>query len=226
MTTQVDDTTTSTDTTTTDTTKTKTPVLASDLPEEALKAKLEKATAKGKDDAVKELAARLGMSVEDAETKLAAAKKLEDEQKSELQRVTERAEALAPRATRADALERRVKALSEQEYADLSDDMKGVVDDLANDADGNPDHDKRIDVIVSLRKRGMLGKKAAVLPDGANTSTAKPAPKTETKVEPDSPEGHFQKWEGIQSSVLKAAYWNDHHGQIREAAAYKSKHGN
>lgn len=201
-------------------------VLTTDLPDEALTKRLDQAKNQGKTEAVKELATRLGMTLEEAEAKLAKARELEDAQKSELQRANERAEALAPVAARAEASARRIQALSEQEYSELPDEMKGVVDDLANAADGTPDHEKRIDVIVSLRKRGLLEKKPApFMPKGADTSKADAAPKTETKDEPDSPDAHFKKWDSFSSEVLKAAYWNDNHGKIREAAAYKAKHG-
>jgi len=201
----------------------RTQTTVADLPEEALTIRLARERKAGSKEAENALISRLGMSPEDAAKALQEFQALKDASKSEAQRLQEERDALKPRASRADLLEKRVAELSEVEYGLLTDEQKALTDDLANNADGTVDHDARLRVIASLKRRGVLsGKQAEVLKDGASTSSAKPAPKTESEPEPNSPEFHYAKWKSLPEGVLKTAYMNDHAGAIRQAKAYGS----
>jgi hypothetical protein len=195
-----------------------------DLPPEALTERLARERTAGAKDAEKALATKLGISVEDAAAQLAEYAKLKDASKSEQQRLQDERDALKPRATRADQLERRIAELSETEYGLLDDETKALVDDLSKADGGEVDHDARIKVIASLKRRGVIAGKAKTpeLPKGADTSKSDKTPKVEKEPEKDSPEFHHSRWKAMPEGILKAAYWNDHHGLITKAEAFKS----
>lgn len=199
--------------------KTETRTQTSELPDEALNKRLERERTKAAADALKSVAEKFGMSLEDAEKRLAKAKELEDAQKSEAQRLQEQIAGLTPRASERDRYFDRLKELATLQYEELSDDHKAVVDDLSS-AD---DPDTRIKVIASLKRRGIT-KTAAVeqkIADGANTSKA-PAKKAEGGPAEGTPDFHFQKWSSMPS-LLKAAYFDQHAELITKADAYKQR---
>lgn len=198
------------------TSETKPKVTVADLPPEALTARLAKEREAGARDAEKALAAKLGISVDDAATQLAEFKKFQDAQKSEQQKLIEDRDRLAPRATRADQLEKRLAEISDATYGDLTDDQKKIVDDFAN-IDGVVDHDLRISTIAKLRKNGVFSAKTPEMPRGTSTSNAPTIPKQETPLAADSPDFHFKKWSEIPEGVIKAAYWNDNAKKIVQA---------
>lgn len=194
-----------------------------DLPPEALTERLARERTAGAKDAEKALAAKLGITIEEAATQLAEFAKLKDASKSEQQRLQEERDALKPRATRADQLEKRIAELSETEYGLLDDETKALVDDLSKTEDDAVDHDARIKVIASLKRRGVIAGKAKTteLPKGSDTSKSDKKPK-DKEPEKDSPDFHHARWKGMPEGILKAAYWNDHHGLITSAEAFKS----
>jgi hypothetical protein len=194
---------------------------ADELPPEALKERLARERGAGAKEAEAALAAKLGMTPEAAAKALEEYQKLQDSTKTEQQRLQEERDALKPKASRADVLEKRLAELSDVEYSLLSDEQKLIADDLSKREDGTVDHDARIKVIASLKRRGVISAQAGgVIKDGADTSKAKPAPKTETEPEKDSPDYHHAKWSKLPDGVLKTAYFNDHAGAIRQAKAY------
>jgi hypothetical protein len=195
---------------------------ATDIPDDALNKRLERERKKAADDALKSVADKFGMSLDDAAKTLAKAKELEEAQKTEAQRLQEQIAGLSPKATERDRYFKRLEELATLEYDALSDEHKAVVDDLAT-AD---DPDGRLKVIASLKRRGIT--KVAAEPkmaDGKDTSKA-PAKKPDDKTPPEgTPESHFAKWNSLPS-LLKAAYFEQHSDQITKAESYKSRSNN
>lgn len=195
-------------------------VKADELPPEALKARLDSSRQAGAKEAEAALAKELGMSPKEAREALARLREIEESSKTEQQRLLEERDTYKSKAERVDALSQRVVSLSEAEYSLLSDENKAFVDELSS-SNGEVNHERRLEVITSLKRRTGLMKPAATLPAGSSTSAAPPAPKTTAEPEPGSPEAHYRTWASYKGP-LKAAYWHDHQASITKAPQYTS----
>jgi len=97
-------------------------------------------------------------------------KKLEDDGKTEAQRLAEELATLRPKAERADALEAEVTAVLDAELAEASDDVKALVR-------GNTP-EERLAHVREMRKAGILGEKKGVAAVGARIGGATTNPKS------------------------------------------------
>lgn len=181
---------------------------------EAFKARLEAERTAGVKAALKELGFD---KLDDAKARVAAAKSLEDAQKSELQRATERAAQLEARAKAADSYEATIKRYADQELGGLSPEAKRLVELQAGE-----DPHARLQAIANLRESGMLAKLGGPTsaPKGATTG-ATPGP---AALQGQSPGNAYQQWEAMRAKdPTAAAHLYSRNRAAIEAARPKSE---
>ncbi len=132
--------------------------------------------AQAKRSAETELLKSLGVAdVEAARAALTAAKKLEDEKKSEIQRLTDAAAALKPLADKAPELEKRLVKIADSALAGLTAEQRAAVESLIGD-----DKTRALDVIDTLRPTWAAAAKAQAEAEAEAKAKTKPAPATTT----------------------------------------------
>lgn len=151
--------------------------VASEQPEPSwLNARLERAKAAAMND----VARMLGVdNLEKAKAQLETARKLEDERKTELQRLTERTVALEAAAKRAEQLEGVLSQRAEVELAGLTDAQRAAVTALAGD-----DKAAQLRAITALRPTWQAA--VATAAAASTASTAAPTPAAAPRVPPAS----------------------------------------
>jgi hypothetical protein len=107
-------------------------------------------------------------TIEEAKAKIEAAKKLEDDKKSEIQRVQDQLKALEPEAEKAKRLETTVTAYAAREMGALTEAQKTTIIGLAGE-----DPAKQLETIEKLKAGGLL----AAPPPAPAATTAAPAGK-------------------------------------------------
>lgn len=113
--------------------------------------------AREREAGTKELLRSLGFDKpEDAKARIAAAKALEDAQKTEAQKTAERVAALEPRARLADEYEKTIKGYAETEFKALPPEAQKLVE-----AQAGEDAHARLTAINNLRSSGVLAKLGA-----------------------------------------------------------------
>lgn len=191
----------------------------SQIPEEALKARLDRERKSGEQKALEAVALKLGMDPDSAAKAIQEFNAYKDSQKSELQKLLDERDALKPRAAKADQLARRIAELSQIEFEALSEEQQQHVDDLSREGD-DVDHEQRLKVIASLKRRGFAkpaSEEKPKLPSTTTTSASGTGPKPTKEAEAGTPAYHLNQWEQMPQGVLKTAYYNDHFAAIDKA---------
>ena len=151
------------------------PVAAEQPDPSWLNARLERAKAAAMND----IARMLGVeNLDKAKAQLEAARKLEDERKTELQRLTERTVALEAAAKRAEQLEGVLSQRADVELSTLTDAQRAAVTSLAGD-----DKASQLRAITALRPTWQAAAAAAAAP---TAPTAAPTPAAAPRVAPAS----------------------------------------
>ena len=153
------------------------PVAAEQPDPSWLNARLERAKAAAMND----IARMLGVdNLDKAKAQLEAARKLEDERKTELQRLTERTVALEAAAKRAEQLEGVLSQRAEVELSTLTDAQRAAVTSLAGD-----DKAAQLRAITALRPTWQAAAAAAAAA-APTAPTAAPTPAAAPRVAPAS----------------------------------------
>jgi hypothetical protein len=205
-----------------------------------LKARLAEERSKGERDKEAALAAMLGGDIETAKALIAEAKKKDEAQKSEVQKLTEQLAAEKAKLAQFDAYKTTVEERAGIEFAALDDTQKAAVEKLAG-----TDAAARLRTIDALRPTwAAVAQKAAddakaaadkaaadaakaaedaakkapppKIPAPANTTPAAPPP---APAQPGMPTNHLAVWEQLKTSNPAAAalYRNKHDAAIRAA---------
>jgi hypothetical protein len=135
-----------------------------------LPGRLDRAKQAARAEVLKELGAE---SLDAAKARIAAAKALEDSQKSELQRLNERIAALEPSAAKVAELQAVVAAHADAELAKLTEEQRAAVAAIAGD-----DKARALATVEALRPTWVKAAPAAPppTPPAANTAAAGAAP--------------------------------------------------
>lgn len=185
--------------------------LVSEIPEEALKPRLERE----REAERKALEKRFGIGLDKVEERLAKAAELERAALSNEERNAKDLREAQAKAARADQADARIRELSEAHFAELPDEQKQFVVELAGE-----DHDARLRVIAGLKKHKPLKTDAAqVVTTGASTSAATKPKTNDSGPAEGTPEFHFQQWQS-KPPLLRAAYFSQHAAEIVKAEGY------
>jgi hypothetical protein len=165
-----------------------------------------------KRSATNEILKTLGVeSVDAAKAAVEAAKKLEEQRKSDVEKLTERLSSLEPKATRASALEERLGRMADSALAGLTEAQRSAVLAIAKD-----DKTAVLDTIEALRPTWAALAAPAVaapLPAPAKTTAATAAPATAS---PSASTDYRATYEALKAEnpLAAAQFLNLHSRQI------------
>lgn len=172
--------------------------------------RLERARATAKAEAIAETLKTLGAeSLDVAKARIAKATELEESQKSEIQRLTDKTTALETEAKRAKALDEVVAKHADTELAKLTDDQRDAVKALAGD-----DKARTLTTIEALRPTWVKpATGAATITQGAQTGATGAPPAGNG---PPPTVNHKATWESLKASnpIYAAQYLEAHQAEI------------
>lgn len=161
---------------------------------------------KAKAAAQNQLLNELGFpDVESAKKRLEAAKVLEEASLSEAERTAKRLAELEPMAARAAALEQRLAAVVESQFAGLTPEQQSAVDSVAQ---GDPE--RRLELISVLAAAGLTAAPPVPVTQTEATTPAATPPATTTP--PGSPPApaptrtKFDEWQSLTDPIAKAIF--------------------
>ena len=192
-------------------------VHASDLPADALKARLESA----KDAARREMLAELGVAdTKNAKEALAELKRRQDAEKTETERLAARVAELEGKAAKADHATQVAARRAAAELSALTDAQRAYVTRAAGD-----DPLRQLETIDTLRETGLLVT-APAAPPTAPSAGAAPSPALPTPPATTAPVGGAPPPSGTVSPVdHKATFDSLRKSNPVVAAAYARRHG-
>lgn len=186
---------------------------ASDLPPEALAARLERE----REAERKRVLAELGVeNVDSGKAALEAYRKAQREQLSEVERLRIEREELAKKASQADQLTAIVKLQADAALSAISEQQRAAVQRMAGD-----DPAKQLQVLTSLREGGFLTvATSGAVPAPATTAPPPSAPSTVTPPNPD----RLSAYESLlaRNPMAAAKYMALHGGEIMAERAQRS----
>lgn len=193
-------------------------VQASDLPADALKARLESA----KDAARREMLAELGVTdTKNAKEALAELKRRQDAEKTETERLAARVAELEGKAAKADHATQIASRRAAAELSVLTDAQRAYVTKAAGD-----DPLRQLETIDTLRETGLLATAPAAPPPAPAAGAAPPPAALPTPPATTAPVGGAPPPSGSVSPVdHKATFDSLRKSNPVVAAAYARRHG-
>lgn len=177
---------------------------ASDLPDEALAARLERE----RKSAEAKLLGSLGVTnADEIKARLKELDDLKTAQLSEAERTQKTIADLTPKAQRAEVLEQRLAAIVEEQFAALPESQRNAIDSVAS---GNAE--KRLELMQVMRAAGLV-------PIAQPPAAPKPPPPANTAppVNAPSPAGSETAWDkyaAITNPTTRSLFYRTHTAEI------------